>query len=206
MDNAGENIYIEQAIRSDLVLCEMGTVVEYTAPYTPQQNGKVEQAFPTLFSRARALCNGAKLPTTLQKKLFCEAFRDAVQKDAILYTRGREAGPPYNAFFRKNAPYVKDLHSFGEIGICYIPSLGYNRTSNKGRIGLYLNLPINHPRHTFKFFNPYTKKVFTSRNVTWTGLTWGEYKKISPENYFYKTVIVLDSDEENEDEHLICQE
>ena len=79
----------------------MGTVIEYTAPYTPQQNGKVERAFPTLFSRARALCNGAKLDTTLRKKLFCEAFRDAVQKDAILYTRGQEAGPPYNAFFQK---------------------------------------------------------------------------------------------------------
>ena len=32
--------------------------------------------------------------------------------------------------------------------------------------------------------------MFTSRNVTWT-------------NYFYKTVVVLDSDEENEDERLI---
>ena len=106
-------------------------------------------------------------------------------------------------FSKKNAPYVEDLHPFGEIGICYIPSLGYNRTSNKGRVGLYLNLPINHPRHTFKFFNPYTKKVFTLRNVTWTGLTWGEYEKISPENYFYKTVVVLDSDKENEAKHLI---
>ena len=101
------------------------------------------------------------------------------------------------------AIYVEDLHLFGEIRICYIPSLGYNRTSNKGRIGLYLNLPINHPRHTFKFFNPYTKKVFTSKNVTWTGLTWGEYEKISLENYFYKTVVVLDSYEENEDKRLI---
>ena len=89
-------------------------------------------------------------------------------------------------FSKKSAPYVEDLHLFGEIGICYIPSLGYNRTSNKGRIGLYLNLPINHPRHTFKFFNPYTKKVFTSRNVTWTGLTWGEYENISLDNYFIK--------------------
>ena len=101
MDNAGENIYIKQAIRSDLVLCEMGTVVEYTAPYTLQQNGKVERAFPTLFSRAHASCNEAKLPTGLQKKLFCEAFRDAVQKDAILYTQGQNAGPTYNAFFPK---------------------------------------------------------------------------------------------------------
>ena len=31
----------------------------------------------------------------------------------------------------------------------------------------------------------------------------GGVRKISPENYFYKTVIVLDSDEENEDKHLI---
>ena len=99
MDNAGENIYIKQAIRSDPVLCEMGTVVEYTAPYTWRQNGKVERAFPTLFSRARASCNRAKLPTGLRKKLFCEAFQDTVQKDAILYTRGQNVGPLYNAFF-----------------------------------------------------------------------------------------------------------
>ena len=36
-----------------------------------------------------------------------------------------------------------------------------------------------------------------------TGLTWGEYKKIDSENYFYKTVVVLDSDEENEVERSI---
>ena len=43
----------------------MGTVVENKAPYTLQQNGKVERAFPTLFGRARAACNGAKLPIEL---------------------------------------------------------------------------------------------------------------------------------------------
>ena len=68
MDNAGENIYTANAIRSDPVLCEMGTMVEYTALYTPQQNGKVEHAFPTLFGRARTACNGAKLRVELQKK------------------------------------------------------------------------------------------------------------------------------------------
>ena len=59
MDNAGENIHIENGIQSDPVLCEMGTVVEYMAPYTPQQNGKVECAFPALFGRVPAACNGA---------------------------------------------------------------------------------------------------------------------------------------------------
>ena len=41
MDNAGENIYIKQAIRSDPVLCEMGTVIKYTSPYTPRQNAQL---------------------------------------------------------------------------------------------------------------------------------------------------------------------
>ena len=95
MDNAGENIYIEQAIRSDPVLCEMGTVVDYTAPYTPQH------VFPTMFSRARASYNRAKLPTGLQMKLFYDAFQDALQKDAILYTQGQDAGPPFIFFFGK---------------------------------------------------------------------------------------------------------
>ena len=36
------------------------------------------------------------------------------------------------------------------------------------------------------------------RNVTWTGLTWGEYKKFNLENCFYKTVVVLDPNKGNE--------
>ena len=58
----------------------MGTIVEYTAPYTPQQNGKVERAFPTLFSRAHAACNGAKLPIELRKKYFVKPFEMQYKK------------------------------------------------------------------------------------------------------------------------------
>ena len=58
----------------------MDTVIEYTAPYTPQQNGKVERAFPTLFSRAHASCNGAKLPTTLRKNYFVKPSETRFRK------------------------------------------------------------------------------------------------------------------------------
>ena len=82
----------------------MGTTVKYTASYTMQQNGKVECAFPTLFERACAACNGAKLLVELWKKIFCEAFRDAVQKDGILLTQGRKTGPPTLLFLEKMLP------------------------------------------------------------------------------------------------------
>ena len=61
----------------------MGTIVEYTAPYTPQQNGKVEQAFPTLFGRARAVYNGAKLPVDLRKKYFAKHFEMQSKKTEL---------------------------------------------------------------------------------------------------------------------------
>ena len=86
-----------------------------------------------------------------------------VQKDAIQLTQKREIGPPYNAFLGKNAPCVNNLHPFSEIGICYVLRLGYNRTNNKGRIGLYINSPINHPQHTFKFYHPCAKKYLPQK-------------------------------------------
>ena len=54
MDNAGENLEIQKHLNNHPILHEMGTKIEYTAPFTPQQNGKIERVFPTLFARVRA--------------------------------------------------------------------------------------------------------------------------------------------------------
>ena len=98
MDNAEEKIYIKKAIRSDPKLCEMGTVVEYTAPYTPQQNGKVECAFPTLFSRACAACNGAKLPIELRKNYFVKPSERQYKK-MLFYIHEDEIQDPRTMLF-----------------------------------------------------------------------------------------------------------
>ena len=74
----------------------MGTIVEYTAPYTPQQNGKVKCAFPTLFGRACAVFNRAKCTNELQKK--CEVFWDAVQK-MLYYISTAEIGDLHTMHF-----------------------------------------------------------------------------------------------------------
>ena len=45
--------------------------------------------------------------------------------------------------------------------------------------------------------------MFTLRNVTWTGLIWGDYKKTDPKDCFHKTVVVLDSDKEDDNKRLL---
>ena len=50
-DNAGEN----QTMEKDCVRRKMGVTFEYTAVGTPQQNGRIERKFATLYGRVRAM-------------------------------------------------------------------------------------------------------------------------------------------------------
>ena len=78
----------------DPVLCKMGTTIEYTAPYTLQQNGKVDCAFPTLFGRARVACNGAKLLVELQKKYFAKLFEMQYKRTRFYLLEDEKLDPP----------------------------------------------------------------------------------------------------------------
>jgi hypothetical protein len=54
-----------------------GVLVEYVAPYTPQQNGKVERQFPTDLKRANAMIDTVKLGPAHKIKLRKEAIQYA---------------------------------------------------------------------------------------------------------------------------------
>jgi transposase InsO family protein len=54
--------------------CANGVLVEYVAPYTPQQNGKVERQFPTDLKRANAMLDSrprTKDEITKRSKIIC---------------------------------------------------------------------------------------------------------------------------------------
>jgi len=54
-DNSGENRSFQQAAKQE----RLGITFEFMARKTPQQNGRVERKFTTLFGRVRAMLNGA---------------------------------------------------------------------------------------------------------------------------------------------------
>ena len=64
-DNVGENIQFEEK----LIQIGKNINVEILAPNTPQQDGIVERAFTTLYSRVRAIMNYAFFERNLHQKL-----------------------------------------------------------------------------------------------------------------------------------------
>ena len=54
-DNAGENEAFKEACKQE----GLGISFEYTAPRTPEQNGRDERKFQTLYGRVRAMLAGA---------------------------------------------------------------------------------------------------------------------------------------------------
>ena len=56
-DNAGENLKTEEECMKQ----GLGVTFEYTLPNTPQQNGKVERNFTTLYGRVRSMLNAAMM-------------------------------------------------------------------------------------------------------------------------------------------------
>ena len=67
-DNAGENTKFEKRSKQE----GLGITMEYTAPGMPQQNGRVEAKFATLYGQGRAALNRAGLPNGLHNSLWAE--------------------------------------------------------------------------------------------------------------------------------------
>ena len=97
MDNAGENLDLQRELEKS----EWNVKFEFTAPNTPQQNGKVERKFPTLKGRVRAMLNWAGVTENMRVKLWSYAVYNTTQHDVILTTRNRTRNP-YKLFGENN--------------------------------------------------------------------------------------------------------
>ena len=79
-DNAGEN----RKLKKTLDLEAFNIKSEFTAPYTPQQNGVVERAFATLYGRVRARLNGSGFDKRLREYLWAECASTATMLQNLI--------------------------------------------------------------------------------------------------------------------------
>ena len=190
-DNAGENQSLQKQCQAE----GLGITFEFTARETPQQNGKVERAFATLYGRMRAMMIGAGFEEERRHELWTEAASTATKLDNILSNDGKTT--PYNLFYGKNPEYEKYLRTFGEIGIVAVKP-GHtikNKLGNRGITCMFLGYAKDHAGNVYRMLNLQTRKVMLSRDIIWTNKMYADKVGKTRAQFWQEN----NSDDEDED-------
>jgi transposase InsO family protein len=96
---------------------DFGINIEYTAPYTPQQNGVVEQQFATDLRRTQSMIEAADLTEGLRSLLRNEAVMTATALANISCNDMKSHLSPYQKFYNKvHLLKLEHLVQFGRLG------------------------------------------------------------------------------------------
>jgi hypothetical protein len=162
-DNAGENISLQQSLDNE----GMNIKFEFTARETPQQNGKVERAFATLYGRMRAMMTAIEWDDGMKHKFWMEAAATATKLDTIMNEKGEKS--PYQQFYNESPLFEKHLRTFGEVGIMTLKpgSTIKSKLGDRGIKCLFLGYAANHAGNVYRVLNLETKMVMISHDVKW---------------------------------------
>ena len=175
-DNSGENRSLQELVRHDH---NLSVKFEFTAPYTPQQNGKIERKFATLYGKIRAMLNWARLTPHLRKRLWAQCANTATKLENII-VKNESRFTSYELFYGTNPEWAYFLRTFGEIGIVQDGRLGHikGKLTNRGIPCMFIGYPDDHAPNVYQFLKLESETMILSRNVTWMNQSYGEYKKL----------------------------
>ena len=114
----------------------LGIIFEYTAVNTPQQNGRVERKFATLFGRVRAMLNCARLNGKIRNGLWAECGKTATHNDNLDCDNETGKTTHFN-FWKKDCKGFKHMRTFGEVGIATDGQKIKGKLRNRG-FGLFV--------------------------------------------------------------------
>ena len=161
-DNAGENNSLQATCKAE----GLGITFEYTAPGTPQQNGRVERKFQTLYGRVRAMIHGSGLEKSVGDSLWPEAANTATDLDAYL-VHDQSNMSAADKFFGegKECPIDGLPKKFGEECIISDRTKIKAKLRDRGRFGYWMGYAKDHAKDTFRIYNPKTRKIIFSRDI-----------------------------------------
>ena len=135
-----------------------GIVQEFTAPATPQQNGISERAGRTLMNIVRCLLDGANLPEYLWGELCCTAVYITNRLPHVHL--GNET--PYFRMFGTQAS-LQHLRVIGSSAFVHVET-HKAKLDERAWEGKLVGYSPN--SRAYRIYNPETRKIVTSRNVT----------------------------------------
>lgn len=135
-----------------------GILQEFTAPYTPQQNGAVERRNRIVVEMARALLGDANLP----KRLWAEAIGTAVHILNRVPTKAIGNSTPYFMWFG-HRPSVGHLRVYGSVAYALKVGAHMHKLDPRCRKGVLVG--YNADGHSYKLYDGSCSKVFIARDV-----------------------------------------
>jgi hypothetical protein len=144
----------------------MKVTVEFTAPYTPQQNGVAERGIVVVGHMARAMLKEANIEEDLKQLLWSEAVSTATDIANIIVPSTREKSPQ-ELFVGVKSTVYNFLQPFGRI--CYVADRNKikAKSANRSFKCLYLGPAKNHSNNVYRFYKVDTGKVIFSKDVNW---------------------------------------
>lgn len=139
-------------------LSKEGITLELTAPYTPEQNSRVERDNRTIIESARAMMSQNDMP----KYLWAETVNTAVYILNRTPTKQTPESTPYEVWTR-NKPFLGHLKICGCTAFAHIPDIKRTKLDSKSKKLIFVGYDGNSTN--YRLFDPMTRKITVSRNV-----------------------------------------
>jgi len=135
-----------------------GIIQEFSAPYTPEQNGRIERENRSIVEGARTMLLAAKL----QPGLWAEAVNTSVY---LLNRRPRELdkGIPYELWTDKKVT-LKHLKRFGSEVFVHVPKQFRSKFESKAKKMVLVG--YNGDSTNYRVMDPETQKITVTRDAT----------------------------------------
>jgi hypothetical protein len=160
-DNAGEN---RQPLEG---LCNKnGTVMEFPAPDTPQQNGVVERRIALLQQCTNVMLIVANFTKSAKGILWAEAVNTANDLDNITSDTNRSE-TPYKIFTKKESNLYSKLIEFGRLGYITIRRKFRGKWKEKSYKAVMCGYAKDHSTETYRMYTAEKHSVVESRDVQW---------------------------------------
>jgi Reverse transcriptase (RNA-dependent DNA polymerase) len=177
-DNAPEHVELQQDITEHPTL---SAKFEFTAPDSPQQNGRIERKFATLNGKCRAMLNAAEFNEEIRKKMWAYCAYHSTLLDNLLI-RKDTIQSPWKMFYGVENEIILNLQPFGNMCIVKANEKIKSKLTNRGFPAIYIGPASDHKAGVNRFYNYKTESTLLSRNYVALNQTYGHYYRLNKQD------------------------
>ncbi len=139
------------------------------SPDIPQQNGVAERSFTVIRQKAISMMEMAKFTPKIKSLLWAEAMATATLLTNITISStniGNKSS--YEVLHGSKPSIVKHLKTFGTVAYVSIRAMK-SKLDRRSKRCIMVGYAENHAEDCYRLYNPVTRKIILSRDVTWNG-------------------------------------